>query len=267
MRINNYNKFIETIVQRLNTEIVEVKQLKGRYKVHLACKCSIHIYRGEHGTVFFHDRRNGELETRSYDFWDYANVYELITAIVSDFNATESTETETETTTEPTTKEIVTEYRKAQETYKRLTSDQLNALNPNIAQMILSQRRAQYHADTVKLTYEYNRRRVEREVRGEATYCAEHACNKYNWFGIITSDLDEVRYSTVSTGKLKRFRAYQSRVKRAYISDYTWAILRTMNNNLMKEKPVDMTHDEYLFYRIKTFGLANDVKRDGKVGA
>lgn len=263
MRINNYNKFIETIAQRLNTEIVEVKQLKGRYKVHLACKCSIHIYRGEHGTVFFHDRRNGELETRAYDFWDYANVYKLITAIVSDFNATESTET----TTEPTTKEIVTEYHKAQETYMRLTFDQLKDLNPNIAQMVLSHRRAQYHADTVKLTYEYNRRRVEREVRGIATYHAKHACNYRDWLGTITSNLDELEYSTVSTGKLKRFRAYQSRVKRAYISDYTWAILRNMNVNLMRERPVDMTHDEYMFYRIKTFGLARDVKRDGKVGA
>lgn len=89
MRINSYNKFFAEVAKIMNTDVKDVKQLDGRYKVELSNHVYLNVYRGVSGTLFIHDHRGIAHITSCYDFEDFKTMKDLYERLITDYVETE----------------------------------------------------------------------------------------------------------------------------------------------------------------------------------
>lgn len=87
MRINSYNKFFAEVAKIMNTEVKEVKQLDGRYKVELVNHVYLNVYRGVSGSLFIHDHRGISHITSCYDFEDFKAIKDLYERLTKDYKS------------------------------------------------------------------------------------------------------------------------------------------------------------------------------------
>lgn len=85
MRINSYNKFFAEVAKIMHTDVKDVKQLDGRYKVELTNHVYLNVYRGVSGTLFIHDHRGIAHITSCYDFEDFKTMKDLYERLITDF--------------------------------------------------------------------------------------------------------------------------------------------------------------------------------------
>lgn len=91
MRINSYNKFFAEVAKIMNTEVKEVKQLGGRYKVELVNHVYLNVYRGVSGSLFIHDHRGISHITSCYDFEDFKAIKDLYERLTKDYSESSNT--------------------------------------------------------------------------------------------------------------------------------------------------------------------------------
>lgn len=91
MRINSYNKFFAEVAKIMNTEVKEVKQLDGRYKVELVNHVYLNVYRGVSGSLFIHDHRGISHITSCYDFEDFKAIKDLYERLTKDYSESSNT--------------------------------------------------------------------------------------------------------------------------------------------------------------------------------
>ena len=94
MRINSYNKFFAEVAKIMNTDVKDVKQIDGRYKVELANHVYLNVYRGVSGSLFIHDHRGIAHITSCYDFEDFKTMKDLYERLITDYGETADTATE-----------------------------------------------------------------------------------------------------------------------------------------------------------------------------
>lgn len=85
MRINSYNKFFAEVAKIMHTDVKDVKQLDGRYKVELTNHVYVNVYRGVSGTLFIHDYRGNAHITSCYNFEDFKTMKDLYERLITDF--------------------------------------------------------------------------------------------------------------------------------------------------------------------------------------
>lgn len=105
MRINSYNKFFAEVAKIMNTEVKEVKQLDGRYKVELVNHVYLNVYRGVSGSLFIHDHRGISHITSCYDFEDFKAIKDLYERLTKDYSESSNTATVTNGKAEEIVKE------------------------------------------------------------------------------------------------------------------------------------------------------------------
>lgn len=105
MRINSYNKFFAEVAKIMNTEVKEVKQLDGRYKVELVNHVYLAVYRGVSGSLFIHDYRGISHITSCYDFEDFKAIKDLYERLTKDYSESSNTATVTNGKAEEIVKE------------------------------------------------------------------------------------------------------------------------------------------------------------------
>lgn len=92
MRVNSYNKFFAEVAKIMNTDVKDVKQLDGRYKVELSNHVYLNVYRGVSGTLFIHDHRGIAHITSCYDFEDFKTMKDLYERLITDYGELENAE-------------------------------------------------------------------------------------------------------------------------------------------------------------------------------
>ena len=85
MRINSYNKFFAEVAKIMHTDVKDVKQLDGRYKVELTNHVYLNVYRGVSGTLIIHDHRGIAHITSCYYFEDFKTMKDLYERLIIDF--------------------------------------------------------------------------------------------------------------------------------------------------------------------------------------
>ena len=85
MRVNSYNKFFAEVAKIMHTDVKDVKQLDGRYKVELSNHVYLNVYRGVSGSLFVHDHRGIAHITSCYDFEDFKTMKDLYERLITDY--------------------------------------------------------------------------------------------------------------------------------------------------------------------------------------
>lgn len=86
MRINSYNKFFAEVAKIMHTDVKDVKQLDGRYKVELTNHVYVNVYRGVDGVLFIHDYRGNAHISSCYYFEDFKTMKDLYERLITDFS-------------------------------------------------------------------------------------------------------------------------------------------------------------------------------------
>lgn len=107
MIVNSYNKFFAEVATIMGTEVKSVKPIDGRYKVELANRVYLHVYRGVSGSLFVHDHRVSHI-TSCYDFEDFKTLKDLYERLITDYSESTNAETVAQTSEESIKDTIMT---------------------------------------------------------------------------------------------------------------------------------------------------------------